>query len=380
MNVFTMCNHTQSKFHAQWEKSFRAAGMNPVTRWVEIATDGNFMGDGYGRLIRMRARWFTDLCETQYEPFAVSDVDVIAEGEGLAEFLLEALGNHDIAFARENHSNNEVCCGFFVCRPTKSVRNLWSGIAHKLTASDLSNDQTVINRLLPTLDLKWTHLPREVQSATYRCPVHFRIYHANNTIPRDGKTSAELKMEQFINLKQFGGIVAVIAHTDEPLDWLKDLHIPKEVVTSDPKTPCAMRVENSGREAGKWLRWLTGNYDKLPEYVAFLQAGASHHCPDVCAILNEGRYFGHGFYPLGKSVFATSDKVDNAHDMAARTFAESILGGHSSFGRWVAGAQMVVHRARIWRHEKIYFERLLELVEEHPLGPWCIERRWHELL
>jgi hypothetical protein len=378
MNIYTICNETNREFHVLWEKTMQRAGLNPVTKWVDVETDGNFGSKGYGDILQLRAEWFAELCASEKAPFACSDVDVVAMGsEPLEPILLGPLQRHQIAFACEGRVTGEVCCGFWVAKPSLQLAVFWHDIAVAMKEGNLWNDQPLVNERLPHSKLNYGYLPDSIQSGTFRPKCKARIYHANNTIPRQGKTSMEQKREA-LQSRVAGSALAVIAHTEESLTWVEKLDMPHEIVTSHPTLKAAMRVKNEGREAGKWLRWLIENYYGLPQYIAFLQGRPDHHCRDFLEQLNGHEFVGYGFYPLGKVIAANSGH-DKEHDEAAESFLSRHLGGKNPINQWVAGAQMVVHRSRIYRHGRSYYEEVLDEVLNNPLGPWAIERRWHEI-
>ena len=72
----------------------------------------------------------------------------------------------------------------------------------------------------------------------------------------------------------------VVARYKEDLGWLNNINIPKTVYNKGPDhIPDSIKLENRGREAETYLRYIIDNYDTMPQRVFFTQGNPFDHCP-----------------------------------------------------------------------------------------------------
>lgn len=227
IKAFTLYNDTQQELlHKYWLPTFKNAGFDTVDLWTETPTDGNYAGSGYSEIIKLRA----DITRQVLSPYGEfvknagrgrtrnpfvnegdiiiwSDVDVFANDyDGrTAELVVQALGDNDAAFARENILTDEVCCGFKVLRVNERTADFFLQEHARLVAFDLQTEQSLVNSMLRSshFDLKWTYLPDWCQSCSYTVPGEVaRIFHVNCTLPMEGKTSMQQKREYLEGLEE----------------------------------------------------------------------------------------------------------------------------------------------------------------------------------
>lgn len=149
---------------------------------------------------------------------------------------------------------------------------------------------------------------------------------------------------------------------------------------------------NKGHEASAYLRYILDYYDRLPNFTFFIQDDeyAWHHIGSVqeqfCHALNSGgEYYNiNGNCPLG-------DFHRSAHKEAYLAwyadFIEPVVPRASLPADWMTGergcAQFLVHRNRIHRFPKEFYQRLYDwlLTTEVPgnLPAVYLEWSWHVL-
>jgi len=98
--------------------------------------------------------------------FVFADVDIIFFAP-LKKALLEELGNYDIALQNDG---NCLCAGFFICKVNNETKKFFENVIKQFE----KEDQTTINRLLPTSGLKYKALskkffsPWRIYNGTFR--------------------------------------------------------------------------------------------------------------------------------------------------------------------------------------------------------------------
>ncbi len=79
-----------------------------------------------------------------------------------------------------------------------------------------------------------------------------------------------------MNFKEYK---VVIAKYNEEIDWIRFLNPDNVIVYDKSDTPIlgSIHKKNIGRESETFLSYIVDNYDKLPEYVIFLQGSPFDH-------------------------------------------------------------------------------------------------------
>jgi hypothetical protein len=97
----------------------------------------------------------------------------------------------------------------------------------------------------------------------------------------------------------------VIARYEESIDWIKDLSVDYVIYNKGSKIPESeidpnkvIDVPNQGREAETYLRYIIDNYNKIPDFVIFLQGNPFDHCPAILHNI-ENIDFSQEFFSLG---------------------------------------------------------------------------------
>ena len=125
-------------------------------------------------------------------------------------------------------------------------------------------------------------------------------------------------------------IVIVSSHFNEDIEWLRDS--PYDVVIMDkegsaehtvPSSPkyTVTKTMNLGRESSAYLQFIVDNYDKLPDYMAFIHGHetAWHQARPILDAIRLGRWRDH------KEYYSLNTRCTNDWDMNDPDF-----GGHSA--------------------------------------------------
>ena len=183
----------------------------------------------------------------------------------------------------------------------------------------------------------------------------------------------------------------VVARHSEELEWLVLLPEDYEIYISNsgedisdipasvaPKVVVA-RVENAGREAGHWLRYIVDNYNTLADINVFLQ-GAPHvgHTPDVLFKVERPDIEDRGFAYLCASRKPT--QVLGEGSFQPRTLIGTAVGRKfkivelSTGGVW--GAQHFVTKETIQNYPLEWYEAILSKANK-PMFAHTFEHAWN---
>ena len=166
-------------------------------------------------------------------------------------------------------------------------------------------------------------------------------------------------------------IKAVIARYKEPIDWVNDLgfdyiiYNKGDKINSDAVDPeRIIDVINEGREAETYLRYITENYNEIPDLVVFLQGNPFDHFPRLFEVLKENEY-AKEIISLGNNTFCDLNGNDSYPGLPMGYFRDLIIPGYSSDERidFIAGAQFIVPCTLIknkpiewWNHIRDIYE------------------------
>jgi len=193
--------------------------------------------------------------------------------------------------------------------------------------------------------------------------------------------------------KNTGGrsVRVVVARHSEELEWLALLPEDYEIyvsnsgeVISDIPAEIAPRVniasvENTGREAGHWLRYIVNNYNSLTDINVFLQ-GAPHvgHTPDVLFKMERSDIEGRNFAYLCASREPT--RVLGEGSFQPRTLIGTAVGRKfkivelSTGGVW--GAQHFVTKETIQKYPLEWYTAILTKANK-PMFAHTFEHAWN---
>jgi hypothetical protein len=165
---------------------------------------------------------------------------------------------------------------------------------------------------------------------------------------------------------------AVIARYNEPIEWVKDLgfdyiiYNKGEKISPDLIDPeKVIEVPNEGREAETYLRYITENYEEIPDLVVFLQGNPFDHFPILFDVLKENSNTNE-IVSLGNNTFCDLNGNDSYPGLPVGYFRNLIIPGYSSDERidFIAGAQFIIPGVNIknkplewWNHVRNIYEQ-----------------------
>ena len=177
---------------------------------------------------------------------------------------------------------------------------------------------------------------------------------------------------------------AVIARYEEDVSWVRGLAMPVRIYNKG-KSETGLEGEyeviarkNVGRETETFLYYIVEEYDRLPDYIAFLQGEPFAHCRNLLYTL------GGNTDPVGIVPLSTNWKrefVGNydwiGFEECLRALAAMIDVPDVMFG-YATGAQYLVPKAAILSRPKELYEKLLTRLSQatHPHEAWAMERLW----
>lgn len=195
----------------------------------------------------------------------------------------------------------------------------------------------------------------------------------------------------------------VVAKYKEPVDWLYkikkecphyhvylyDKSIDDEVSMVDEETFKVDGRENVGREAESYLCHIVQNYDRLQDYVFFLQGNPFDHVrmerdAFIQAVAHDPLMFRdpnrHPWVVIDCDGFGMPNHPGLP---IAPKFGELGLGKvPPDVFHFVMGAQFLVSRGEIHKRSKAFYRDLLQRMhgENKNLCPWTMERLWGYIL
>jgi hypothetical protein len=145
-------------------------------------------------------------------------------------------------------------------------------------------------------------------------------------------------------------IMAVIARYNEPVDWIENIGLDYIIYNKGNKIDSnhidferIVHVPNEGREGETYLRYITENYEEIPDLVVFLQGNPFDHFPRLFEVLKENENTKE-IVSLGNNTFCDLNGNDSYPGLPMGHFRNLIIPGHSSDGRidFIAGAQFII--------------------------------------
>lgn len=154
-------------------------------------------------------------------------------------------------------------------------------------------------------------------------------------------------------------------------------------------------LPNIGREAHSYLDYIISNYDRLPDFVVFLQANPNDHykhfsCDHVAGALPKSHEEAvmarqRGMTPLNFG----SDPISSIRNLATLTGEATLQNCFEKmvpmmWADWpevyetipfIKGAQFVVSKERIWNHSRPFYSQMLAF-STLDVGPYVLERLW----
>lgn len=167
----------------------------------------------------------------------------------------------------------------------------------------------------------------------------------------------------------------VIARYNEDVSWTDKIKYPVKIYNKNQNDfdKFENNLPNVGREAHTFFSYIVNNYDKLPDYVTFLQGNPFDHCRDAVEKINNFD-FKTEFLPLG-TVHKQTMEYESINAQV-ETYSK-IIGFKMMFPTYmVPGAQHIVSKRTIRKNKKEFYEKILSTIsnEDAPFDIYNIEK------
>jgi len=122
MKIYTFYTDTHKKLHEYFLESVTInSNLTVVSDYFNQECNGNYMSDGWNNTMLKKVDQIIKACENN-EVFIHSDCDVFFKKD-IYNDIIEELGELDIAF--QDDSSSGLCMGFFICKPSEIIVNLF---------------------------------------------------------------------------------------------------------------------------------------------------------------------------------------------------------------------------------------------------------------
>lgn len=181
------------------------------------------------------------------------------------------------------------------------------------------------------------------------------------------------KINNDINTPNIG---VVVARYNENIDWLNNL---KYTVYLYEKgyVENGVKLINVGREAHTYLYHIVDNYDKLDDYIIFLQGNPFDH-----GIINTDHInnliIDNDFIPLNGIIIGCKYKESHG-EIPNFCSVHNINTQHTNVVKFTPGAQFIVSKEKIKKHPLEFYKKLLDTMSNtnsNPNEAHIMERLW----
>lgn len=147
MNIYTFYTDSHIEIFNRLKKSTdKFSNINLIVeKFPQECHTAEFMKSGWGNTMKKKTQLIIDAID-KGEVFIHSDCDIIYIQDP-SEKIMEELGDYDLAFQSDDVSNNWYCMGFFICRPSKRVRDLFVQVFQNIDKFE-GNDQCSLNNII----------------------------------------------------------------------------------------------------------------------------------------------------------------------------------------------------------------------------------------
>lgn len=194
MKIYTFYTDTHKILYNSFLESIKNTNSDllVVSEYFEQECNGNFMADGWNKTMHRKVDQIIKSCK-ENEIFIHSDCDVYFK-RSIKSIIIEELGDFDIAF--QDDSSSGYCMGFFICKPSKTIIDLFEDVRNNIES--YGNDQLALNSLIYKYNIRhkklsnrffsYGQLNRGVWSNDdFEFPNETLLIHANWTIGVDNK-------------------------------------------------------------------------------------------------------------------------------------------------------------------------------------------------
>lgn len=152
MDVYTFYTQSHYSLYEKLVKTINRLEFPPnlvVEKFDQECSSGEYMTEGWNKTMKKKVDLILKAID-RGEVFIHSDCDVIYLQDP-TEKILQELGDCDLAFQSDYIQGRETwyCMGFFVCRPSPKVRNLFVKVYENIDHFE-GNDQLSLNHFLST--------------------------------------------------------------------------------------------------------------------------------------------------------------------------------------------------------------------------------------
>jgi hypothetical protein len=210
IHVYYFWNEEQAVLKDGFEASFKDEyPLVPLKLETRILTS-NFGTSDFKRIIREKVyRIIHEVIVDNWGQYViVSDIDIVFYGKIntiIDDFVDE---KYSIVFQKENRQKG-INTGFVLMKCDKKVSEIWEAVLDTLDSSpehEFINEQAAMVTMFrenPPEKVKWGLFPDEIWAfSNDPMPPNIILHHANCTAPHSNKTSLELKLEQFKEVRQ----------------------------------------------------------------------------------------------------------------------------------------------------------------------------------
>ena len=163
---------------------------------------------------------------------------------------------------------------------------------------------------------------------------------------------------------------AIISQYQENVNWTEDLKIPIIIYNkfNDKDLP------NIGRDLHTYAHYIAANYDTLADLTFFLQGNPFDHCKNILQIIQETETI--DFLPLtdiyrlvhksGLPYHASLPLDSIYYELTGKRLPTLIT--------FISGAMFAASKEKIRSQPRRMYQRMVEMVTEHPYYPHIFER------
>ncbi len=149
MDIYTFYTDSHVEIFNKLKKSIsNFKNINLIVEKFPQECSGEFMKQGWGSTMKKKTKLILDAID-KGDIFIHSDCDILYFQDP-TDKILEELGDYDLAFQSDDISNNWYCMGFFICRPSSRVKDLFTKVYQNIDRFN-GNDQNSLNNIISNL-------------------------------------------------------------------------------------------------------------------------------------------------------------------------------------------------------------------------------------
>jgi hypothetical protein len=187
----------------------------------------------------------------------------------------------------------------------------------------------------------------------------------------------------------------IVARYNENIEWTKDF---SKVIIYNKGSKLEgeyneILLENVGREAHTYYKYIYDNYDKLDDYTIFLQGNPFDHSPNIIEnlhkIVNNKKLDIHFEYLSEQLLYCNLTRCKHHDKLPLQAVYNYLFNDNkqnmmfkTNFNfKFGAGAQFIVSRNQILKRPKEFYLKLIKLLEYNvnPMEGYVIER-FHKII